>query len=62
MKYYEIGVTAPPFHPRCTCVIVPYFDGEESYRAAREEDGGTYYVPSSIKYKEWHKKYVKNTY
>lgn len=62
MKYYEIGITAPPFHPRCRCVIVPYFDGEESYRAAREEDGGTYYVPSSIKYKEWHKKYVINTY
>lgn len=62
MKYYEIGVTAPPFHPRCRCVIVPYFDGEESYRAAREEDGGTYYVPSNIKYKEWHKKYVRNTY
>ncbi|HBG0458399.1 TPA: minor capsid protein [Clostridioides difficile] len=62
MKYYEIGITAPPFHPRCRCVIVPYFDGEESYRSAREEDGETYYVPSNMKYKEWHKKYVKNTY
>ncbi|HBF0857043.1 TPA: minor capsid protein [Clostridioides difficile] len=62
MKYYEIGITAPPFHPRCRCVVVPYFDGEESYRSAREEDGETYYVPSNMKYKEWHKKYVKNTY
>ncbi|MCC0696209.1 minor capsid protein [Clostridioides sp. ES-S-0048-02] len=60
MKYYEIGITAPPFHPRCRCVVVPYFDGEESYRAAREEDGETYYVPSSMKYNEWYSKYVKD--
>ncbi|MCC0643837.1 MULTISPECIES: minor capsid protein [unclassified Clostridioides] len=62
MKYYEIGITAPPFHPRCRCVVVPYFDGEESYRAAREEDGEIYYVPSSMKYNEWYKEYVRNTY
>ncbi|MGI5034636.1 minor capsid protein [Clostridioides difficile] len=60
MKYYEIGTTAPPFHPRCRCVVVPYFDGEESYRSAREEDGETYYVPSSMKYNEWYSKYVKD--
>ncbi|MCW0762785.1 minor capsid protein [Clostridioides difficile] len=60
MKYYEIGITAPPFHPRCRCVVVPYFDGEESYRSAREEDGETYYVPSSMKYNEWYSKYVKD--
>ncbi|MDO0130441.1 minor capsid protein [Clostridioides difficile] len=60
MKYYEIGITAPPFHPRCRCVVVPYFDGEESYRAAREEDGETYYVPSTMKYNEWYSKYVKD--
>ncbi|MCC0658348.1 minor capsid protein [Clostridioides sp. ES-S-0123-01] len=57
MKYYEIGITAPPFHPRCRCVVVPYFDGEKSYRSARKEDGETYYVPSSMKYNS---KYVKD--
>ncbi|PBG84190.1 hypothetical protein BGV08_19315 [Clostridioides difficile] len=62
MKYYEIGITAPPFHPRCRCVVVPYFDSEESYRAAREEDGEIYYAPSSMKYNEWYKEYVRNTY
>ncbi|MCC0634216.1 minor capsid protein [Clostridioides sp. ZZV15-6388] len=62
MKYYEIGITAPPFHPRCRCVVVPYFDGEESYRAAREEDSETYYVPASIKYNEWYSKYVKDSF
>ncbi|HFL8128265.1 TPA: minor capsid protein, partial [Clostridioides difficile] len=61
MKYYEIGITAPPFHPRCRCVIVPYFDGEESYRDAREEDGETYYIPSNMKYNEWYSKYVKDS-
>lgn len=62
MKYYEIGITAPPFHPRCRCVVVPYFDGEESYRAARGKDGKTYYVPSSLKYKKWYEKYIRDTY
>ncbi|HBG7747926.1 minor capsid protein [Clostridioides difficile] len=61
MKYYEIGITAPPFHPRCRCVVVPYFDGEESYRDAREEDGETYYIPSNMKYNEWYSKYVKDS-
>ncbi|HBG8385103.1 TPA: minor capsid protein [Clostridioides difficile] len=61
MKYYEIGITAPPFHPRCRCVVVPYFDGEESYRDAREEDDETYYIPSNMKYNEWYSKYVKDS-
>ncbi|HFL3155433.1 TPA: minor capsid protein [Clostridioides difficile] len=61
MKYYKIGITAPPFHPRCRCVVVPYFDGEESYRDAREEDGETYYIPSNMKYNEWYSKYVKDS-
>ena len=56
------GLT-PPFHPNCQCTTVPYFDdeftqGEE--RAARDENGKTYYVPSDMKYTEWKEKYVDN--
>ena len=55
------GLT-PPFHPNCRCTTVPYFNdeftqGEE--RAAKDEDGKTYYVPGDMTYKEWREKYVE---
>lgn len=65
MKDYEVGVTAPPFHPYCRTTTVPYFDdeftvGEE--RVARDEGTGkTYYVPGDMTYKEWKKIYVDGT-
>ncbi|HGM1248117.1 TPA: minor capsid protein [Clostridioides difficile] len=62
MKDYQVGITAPPFHCRCRTTTAPFFSDEEGYRVARDENGKTYYVPSNMKYKEWHKKYVKNTY
>ena len=51
------GLT-PSFHPNCRCTTVPYFDdeftqGEE--RAAKDENGKTYYVPGDMTYKEWKK-------
>lgn len=63
MKDYEVGVTAPPFHPNCRSTTVPHFDeftdGEE--RAARDEvTGKTYYVPAGMKYGEWKKEFVSN--
>ena len=59
MKDYQSGVTAPPFHPWCRSVTVPYFeDNFTGERAARGADGKTYYVPDDMKYKEWSKKYV----
>ncbi|HBF4024950.1 TPA: minor capsid protein [Clostridioides difficile] len=58
MKDYQVGVTAPPFHCRCRTTTAPFFSDEEGYRAARGEDGKTYYVPSSMKYKEWYEKYI----
>lgn len=63
MKEFEIGVTAPPFHPQCRGTIIPYFDdeyteGEE--RAARGKDGKTYYVAAKLTYKEWEERYVKS--
>ena len=62
MKYYEAGVTAPPFHVYCRSTTAPYF--EEDFdnigeRAAREEETGkTYYIPENMNYKEWEEKFV----
>lgn len=55
MDEYSPGVTAPPFHVYCRSVTCPYFDDEWSIgeRAARSEDGETYYVPSDMKYPDW---------
>lgn len=55
MKEFEPGTTAPPFHINCRSTTAPYFDDEFSLgeRAARGEDGKTYYVPSDMTYKEW---------
>lgn len=61
MSDYEVGVTAPPFHPFCRSTTVPYFDDEfteREKRAARGEDGKTYYVPADMQYEEWYKTYV----
>lgn len=60
MKDYEPGGTAPPFHPYCRTVTVPYFEDEFELgeRAAKGEDGKTYYVPSDLKYSDWKKQYA----
>lgn len=61
MSEWEIGVTAPPFHVYCRSTTVPYFDddlGSIGERAARGEDGKTYYVPADMTYREWHRSFV----
>lgn len=61
MKNYQVGLTAPPFHPYCRSTTVPYFDDEfteDEVRAARDENGKTYYVPGDMKHQEWKEKYV----
>lgn len=63
MSQYEIGVTAPPLHVRCRSVTVPYFEddyGLVGERAARDEDGNTYYVPANMTYPEWKKTFVNS--
>ena len=59
---YEVGVTAPPFHPWCRCTTVPYFDdkfttGEQ--RAARAENGKTEYV-DDMTYNKWKDQYISS--
>lgn len=60
MSEYEIGVTAPPFHPYCRTVTVPYFDDDFTIgeRAARGTDGKVYYVPGNMKYEDWLEEFV----
>ncbi|MDD3049727.1 MAG: minor capsid protein [Candidatus Cloacimonetes bacterium] len=58
MKDYEPGVTAPPFHVWCRSTTVPYFEDNYTERAARDEDGKTYYVPGDMKYKDWKESFV----
>ena len=62
MKDYSPGVTAPPFHPNCRTTTVPYFEDDFNVgeRAAKDENGKTYYVPSNLKYADWKSKYVDN--
>lgn len=61
MSEFEVGVTTPPFHPNCRGCTCPYFDDEfdsVGERAARGEDGKTYYVPADTTYEEWKKSFV----
>ena len=57
----EQGVTEPPFHPNCRCTTVPY-DEDWNYkgqRIAKDKDGKYYYVPETITYEEWKRKFAQ---
>ncbi len=61
MKDYEPGVTAPPFHVWCRSCTVPHFCenfGQNGQRAARGENGKSYYVPADMTYPEWKNAFV----
>lgn len=53
MSDYEPGVTVPPFHPWCRGCTAPYFPDNFGERAARDQDGQVYYVPSEVTYRDW---------
>ncbi len=53
------GETTPPFHPWCRGCTCPYFEDLGGERAARGEDGKTYYVPADMTYSEWKKGFVE---
>lgn len=62
LKDFEIGVTAPPFHPNCRTTTAPYFDDGFSIlstRKARGLDGKLQEVPGDITYEEWQEDYLK---
>lgn len=58
MTDYEVGVTAPPFHPWCRTTTIPYFDDNYGERIARDHEGEIIYIPSDIKYAEWKEKFI----
>lgn len=59
LKDYEVGSTAPPFHPFCRTTTVPWFeDEEEGFRASRGDDGKYYLVPENMTYHDWEKAFV----
>ncbi|MBP3410471.1 MAG: minor capsid protein [Clostridia bacterium] len=60
---FEVGVNAPPMHPRCRSAIssVSKYFADVGRRAARDpETGKTILVPRSMTYKEWKEKYLKD--
>lgn len=62
MSQYNVGATAPPFHPNCRSVTAPYFkDNFIGERAARNAEGKTYYVPDTMTYPKWKKTYVSDS-
>jgi phage putative head morphogenesis protein, SPP1 gp7 family len=61
MSEYEVGTTAPPLHVFCRSTTAPSFADNFGERAARDENGKTYYVPSDMKYSEWKKSFVNGS-
>lgn len=54
MSRYEVGVTAPPFHPHCRGCTCPYFADDVGQRVARDAvTDEMFYVPSDMTYREW---------
>lgn len=58
---YQVGLTAPPFHPRCRGTTIPVTDNllsKNRQRAARDpETGKTVYV-NEMTYEEWKENFV----
>lgn len=61
MADYQIGVTAPPFHPWCRCCTAPYFEDMTKLgeRWTRNPDGTTSKVPADMGFDEWRQKFVQ---
>ena len=56
MSEYQVGLTAPPFHPWCRCCTCPYFEDMEGMgdRFARDvKTGERYMLPKETTYNEW---------
>lgn len=60
MTSFEIGVTAPPFHPNCRGCIAPYFDDEfqPKKRAARDEETGETVMVDNMTYEKWKNEFL----
>lgn len=63
MSDYQVGVTAPPFHPWCRCCTCPYFEDQANIgeRWTRNPDGSTTKIPPDTSFAEWKKQFVQAT-
>ncbi len=63
MSDYQVGSTAPPFHPWCRCTTAPYFADMEGIgeRFARDNEDKAYEVPRDMTYEEWRKQLILNS-
>lgn len=59
---YQVGLTAPPFHPWCRCCTCPYFEdmAKLGERWTRNPDGSTEKVPADTTYDEWRRRFVSD--
>lgn len=56
---FQSGITAPPFHCWCRSCIIPHVKKlTGSKRAARGDNGKTYYIDGSMKYNDWKQIFV----
>lgn len=56
MSEYQVGLTAPPFHPWCRCCTCPYFEDMDGMgeRYARDAvTGERFKVPGNMTYDKW---------
>ena len=57
-----VGVNCPPLHPNCRSTVIPYIEGIERNRVARNVETGETEEIGNMNYKEWYQKYVENKY
>lgn len=56
---FQAGITAPPFHCWCRSCTIPHIKKlSGSRRAARGDDGKTYYIDGNMKYNDWKQVFV----
>ena len=54
MSEYQVGLTAPPFHPWCRCCTAPYFEDMTGERWARDVvTGETFKLPGDATFEDW---------
>lgn len=61
MADYQVGLTAPPFHPWCRCCTCPYYADMTGLgeRWTRNPDGTTSKVPADMSFEEWKERFVR---
>ena len=57
-----VGVNCPPLHPNCRSTVIPFIEGLERNRVARNVETGETEEIGNMNYKQWYQKYVENKY